>query len=160
MNKERSIPLNIIVTIGIIVIFIIPLSFAVLKRAGGSNAEVALATWDVSLNDSGENNYLSVLPDPDGITADYILNVTSQSQVDIIYSIVIENLPTGISVSIDGGSYESPTNNRIIFSDFETILYSDTNKTKSHTITFKAASNAAYVNEREININVIARQQL
>ena len=87
-------------------------------------------------------------------------NITSLSEVDIIYTIVLNDVPQGVSVALDGGEFTAPTNNKIIFNEIGTIRYSDNNKTKSHILTFKAAQGTTYVANSEIDINVIARQRL
>ena len=138
---------------------VIPFSYALLRSINNANGNLVTATWNVTVNESG-NNYMSIAADPMDIEASYTINVTSQSQVDMIYSIVIDGLPSGVSVSIDNGEFVQETNNKVTFSNVGTIAYSDTIKTKSHTLTFKATSSSNVVNEKEVDINVIARQAL
>ena len=103
---------------------------------------------------------MSIAASPMDIEASYTIDVTSQSQVDMIYSIVIDGLPNGVSVALDNGEFIQEVNNKVTFSNVGTIAYSDENKTKSHTLTFKATSSSNIVNEKEVDINVIARQAL
>lgn len=156
--KRMSLKMLIILFLGMI--FFVGTTFSILNNSISGNGTVSLAEWSISLNQNNENNHLSIIPDPNGTTASYTLNIVSQSEVDIIYSIVIEDLPTGVSVSIDNGTFTQAINNTVTFSNFGTILYNDENKTKSHIITFKASSSAGFVNNQEVNINVIARQVL
>lgn len=157
--KEKFLKNKKTIMIIAFLLIVIPVSYALLKSIAVANGSLVAATWNVTVNESG-NHYMSITPDPNGIQASYTIDVTSQSQVDMIYSIVIDGLPTGVSVSIDNGAFVQETNNKVTFSNVGTIAYSDANKTKSHTLTFKAASSTNFVNEKEVDINVIARQAL
>ena len=148
-----------IVVIVAILLIIIPITYAIFRSYTNANGSIVAATWNVTLKDSG-NNYLSIIPNSDISEASYNISITSQSQVDMVYSIIIEDLPSGVSVSLDNGDYISEINNKVIFSDVGTIAYSDNDKTKLHVISFKASGSASYVDNKEVNINVIARQLL
>ena len=152
----------LITTIIVLVLsfFIIPGSYAIYRNILNSNGNIAAAQWNVTLNQDGVNNYISVLAGDATSSASYTVNVRSISEVDIVYSIVVSNIPSGTTVALDNGSDQQPTNNQIIFNNAGTILYSDVNKTKTHTLTFKAASGATYVSNQEVNVDVIARQTL
>ena len=152
--------LTIIILVLVLSFFVIKGSYALYRNIVNPSADIAAATWSVTLNQTGENNNLSVVAGDENSTASYTVNITSISQVDIIYSIVVEDIPEGIIVKLDDGEYQTPTNGQVIYTDVSTINYSDTNKTKSHILTFKANSNAAAALQEEININVIARQVL
>lgn len=154
MKKRKK--TYIIAAIVIIFLFIISSSLAIYKKRQGNDGEILLATWDVSLNQTGVNDSLTVVPETYNPT--YTLNITSQSQIDIRYTVVISNLPAGVEVSIDNGTFRSPVNNTISFADVGTILYSDNEKTKTHTLTFKANSNATVINNQTVDIDVIVKQ--
>ena len=134
-------------------------SYAIYKNSSVTNVVTTAAIWDVTLN-SNNNNTLSIVPDPDGSTATYTLNVTSQSEVDIIYNIVIDDIPSGVSVQLDNGNFMQGNNGKVIFGNAGTILYSDSSKTKTHTLTFKAAQGTPYTANEELDINVVTRQVL
>lgn len=157
--KEKFLKNKKIIMIVAFLLIVIPFSYALLRSINNANGNLVAATWNVTVNESG-NNYMSIAASPMDIEASYTIDVTSQSQVDMIYSIVIDGLPSGVSVSIDNGEFVQETNNKVTFSNVGTIAYSDTNKTKSHTLTFKATSSSNVVNEKEVDINVIARQAL
>lgn len=158
--KNKIITLKFIVLICILPVIIIPFSYAMFKKTQNGNAQASLATWTVTLSEPEENNYLSILPGPSGTEASYDINITSQAEVDIIYTIVIENLPLGVSVSLDNNTFVPAEDNKVIFSDVFVIAHNANIKTKTHTLTFKAASNTSQVNEQEVDIDVIARQKL
>ena len=157
--KEKFLKNKKIIMIVAFLLIVIPFSYALLRSINNANGNLVAATWNVTVNESG-NNYMSIAASPMDIEASYTIDVTSQSQVDMIYSIVIDGLPSGVSVSIDNGEFVQETNNKVTFSNVGTIAYSDENKTKSHTLTFKATSSSNIVNEKEVDINVIARQAL
>ena len=152
-------PIPIIISV-LVILFIIPMSYAIYRSYSTVGGNIAAASWNVSLNQNNVNNNLTIIPGEAGTTASYTINITSNSEVDVIYSIVIENLPSGVSISLDDGSFVAANNNKVVFTDVGTILYSDANKNKSHVITIKANSNTQYVNNQEIDVNVIARQAL
>ena len=154
MKKDKNIKLIILVVI--LSFFVIPFSFAVYRVATNSSGDLISANWSVSLNQQGVNNYLSVIPD--SYNAGYTLNVTSNSKVDVVYTVIISNLPAGIEVSFDGGSFRSQSNNTITFTDIGSILYSDSVKTKTHTLTFRALTGSTLINNREVDVDVTFRQ--
>ena len=156
---KKIMPIPIIISI-LVILFIIPMSYAIYRSYSTVGGNIAAASWNVSLNQNNVNNNLTIIPGEAGTTASYTINITSNSEVDVIYSIVIENLPSGVSISLDDGSFVAANNNKVVFTDVSTILYSDANKNKSHVITIKANSNTQYVNNQEIDVNVIARQAL
>lgn len=156
---KKIMPIPIIISI-LVILFIIPMSYAIYRSYSTGGATIAAASWNVSLNQNNVNNNLTIIPGENGTTASYTINITSNSEVDVIYTIVIENLPSGVSISLDDGSFVAANNNKVVFTDVGTILYSDANKNKSHVITIKANSNTQYVNNQEIDVNVITRQAL
>lgn len=150
----------IVILFFVVSFFVINGTLALYRKAINPNGTIAFAKWDVSLNQNDENNHISVVPGDETSTASYTINITSLSEVDIIYTIVLNDVPQGVSVALDGGEFTAPTNNKIIFNEIGTIRYSDNNKTKSHILTFKAAQGTTYVANSEIDVNVIARQRL
>ena len=152
--------LLIIILVLVLSLFVIHSSFAIYRNIINPNGNIATATWNVTLNQENEENNLYIVAGDDNSTASYTVNITSTSEVDIIYSIVVDDIPNGVTVKLDDGEYQTPANNKVIFVDTGTINYSDNNKTKSHTLTFKASDQAEIVLDEELNINVIARQVL
>lgn len=159
MKKENIIKLSIIAIVGILLIFIVPSTFSLLRGSTNTNGSLASAEWNVSLIEDTDNTSLVVLPGT--INATYELNVKSLSEVDVKYTVVISNLPSGVTVKFDDGDFQSQDeNNTISFTDIGTILYSDSveDKTKTHTLTFSADANADFVDNQKVNIDVIVRQ--
>ena len=151
IRKIKIISISILMSL-----LVISGTFAIYKNSTSSSKTVAIAEWDVSLNQTGVNNNLSVVA---GYGSDtYTLNVRSLSEVDVVYDVVVSNLPSGVSVLVDGVSPSSTGSNSATFTNVGSILYSDTNKTKSNTLTFTASSGATLVNNQQVSINVIAKQ--
>ena len=159
--KKRRLKLKVKIALAIMpLIAIIPFSYAIFKNITNSSSQLVSAIWSVSLDQSEEDNYLSIIPGSNEANANYRVNITSESEVDVVYSIVVDDLPTGVSISLDGGAFVAATNNKVIFSDVGTIGYNAVNKTVSHILTFSASNVASFVDEEEINVNVIVRQSL
>ena len=157
MNKEHMTRPAIV--IAIMALLTITSTYSIYYGIAHTNGALSLATWNVTLNQVGVNNTLTVIPVTNSDT--YDLNITSTSQVDIIYTIVVSNLPTGVQVALDSDPAESQDNQHTVtFTDAGTILYSDQNKTKTHTLTFSAVANTTPVNAQSVSIDVIARQFL
>lgn len=148
------------IVIILVLMFMIPTTYAVFKDKVLGNSSLTLAKWNVTLNQSNVNNSLSIVPEPNEMTASYTVNINSISEVSIIYSIVVDNLPSGVSVSLDGVNYEPEDNHKVVFSNIGTIPYNDATKERQHTLYFKATSNATYVDDSEVSVNVEVRQQV
>ena len=87
------------------------------------------------------------------------MNIESNCEVDLKYSVIISNLPDGVEVSYNGGTFQQQdANNTITFTDVGTILYTDAVKNQSRTLTFRGTSNAEIVDDQEVNIDVVVRQ--
>ena len=146
------------IVILIIMLFVVPKTLSLFKSNTQISGDLNLAEWNVSLVETGANTSLTVVPGTSNAT--YAVSVRSLSEVDVEYDIIITNLPAGVEVSLDNGSFQTQANNTITFANAGTILYSDSLKTKSHTLTFRAASGTAAVNNQTVNINVIVQQAL
>ena len=154
MRKRKV--LKILSIILVSSLFLMPIVFALYRNSIIGNGSINTSEWNVSVNQTNENGNLSIIPG--GMSTTYRVNITSTSEVDAIYSIVINGLPTGVSVALDSGEPVLAVNNSVIFSNVGSILYSDAVKTKRHTLTFSAASGTALVNNQSVDVNVIARQ--
>lgn len=162
MKKSRLLlPVISIALIIVAVFFISPMedTNAQYKSAATGNDEFKTATWDVSLNQDGIDNNVSLISDGT-TTQSYTLNVKSLSQVDTEYSIVIDDLPDGVKVSLDDGEYQTPSNGKVTFSNVGIIRGTDDVKEKSYVLTFKAEIGTSDVSDQEVNIDVKFRQKI
>ncbi len=158
MTKEKKMLIKLMIVIIFLAIIIIPSTLSIFKSSSQGYGELALAEWNVTLIDSGASTALTVVPEISNAT--YSVTVRSLSEVDAKYSIVINNLPTGVQVSLDNGAFQTQSSNTITFSNVGTILYSDSQKTRTHTLTFSAVSGATPVNNQPVNISVVVEQIL
>ena len=151
--------LFLIVVIAFVVsLFIFGNSYAIFRNNSSVSWSLSVATWNVTLEQQNVNDQLTLVPE--NTTANYTLNVKSLSEVDVKYTIVINNLPAGVEISLDGGNFVSQVNNSITFADAGTILYSDNSKIKSHTLTFRATQGTVPSSNSEVNIDVLVQQIL
>ena len=90
------------------------------------------------------------------------MTVQSNSEVDVLYRIVIDNLPSGVVVDIDNTGYQTPSaGGTLIIENANTVInYNDVSKTKTHILTFKANNDAVLVSNQEIDIDVEFRQDV
>ena len=158
--KERILQKKALVFIILAFAVLIPVTYAVSKKGTFGLGAVSLATWSVDLNQSNVNNQLSIISAPNEVIASYTVNVNSVSDVSIVYSIVVNNVPSGVSLYLDNENFEQENNNKVIFSNVGTIPYNAPNKSRQHTIYFKAGTNTTYVNNNEVDVDVIAKQQI
>ncbi len=118
---------------------------------GSDNAKVA--KWNVSYNTNNLSGDVLNLISGDGPTS-YTISVTSTSEVSAKYSIILSNVPSELEVKLDNGTYITPTNNRIEFSNAGSFMGADINRTFTHTLTFNAPLEADIVNTSTIGIDI------
>lgn len=132
-------------------------TFAIFRKFGSGTGSFNAATWNVSRSQSQSGDSIDI--SPGSTTDDYILTVQSSSEVDVVYSIIISNLPSGVEVDLDNsGNYRTPSSGTITINQAGTINYNDSVKTKTHTLTFRATSGASTVSNQSINIDVQFKQ--
>lgn len=153
--KKRIIAIAIVI-VGI-VSFVIPLSRAVFKNTSSASGTISTADWSVALNQTGISSSISTLKG-DANGTDYTLKLVSDSEVDVTYSITISNIPSGVDVKLNGGSFQSPSNGTITFNNAGTIAYTGSPEEVTRTITFKANSGATVVNAQQVTISVDFKQ--
>lgn len=157
-NKKRLIIVVILVGIAAVLLAFGPKTLAMFRSEKNGNVNLKLAEWNVEVNKTSQEDSIDLVS---GVTnQSYTLKVKNISEVDIDYKIIINNLPTGVEVSLDGGNFQIPDNGTIIFENVDKILYTDNSKEKSHTLEFKSNVGTEEVSNREINIKVIAKQKL
>ena len=156
MDKKNKI--IICLSIMIAVFLFIPLSVAVFKITAGTSETFTAAVWNVSLNQTGIDNNVTLTVGED--TEEYTLKVRSNSEVDAVYTIEVGNIPSGVEVKLDSGSYVTPTNNKVTFTNAGTILYSSNNKENTHTLTFKSSSGVTPVSNQSVTVDVTIQQVL
>lgn len=144
----------------IIILFLlirVNMSFAILRIAKNSVGSLNTAQWQISLSQNSIDNYLSVVSGDNTSISSYQLDITNGSEVNAVYSVVLDGLPSGVSASVDGTTFTAEVNNKIIFNEIGTI---NSGSTETLTLNFKALTGSTIINEKEVDINVIARQIL
>ena len=150
---------SLIFVFAIIFVFCAVRTFALLRNSTNTNGTLDAADWSVTRNYSQTGDSLEIYPG--GSTDSYTLTVTSNSEVDVLYKIIISNLPTGVEVDIDNLGYESPTAGSLTIENANTVInYNDSDKTKTHILRFRATSGAQLVTNQELNIDVEFRQDV
>lgn len=149
----------IILILLIVFVFCAVQTFAILRKSKTGTGSIDAATWSVTRSQSSSGDSIDITP---GSTTDnYLLTVQSASEVDVIYSIIISNLPTGVEVDLDNsGNYRQADNGTIRISPAGTINYNDSPKIKNHTLTFRATNAATPISDQEIDIDVEFKQDV
>ena len=156
---KKTIIKRFILIISILLILYAIRTFALYRNASQGSGSIAAATWSVTRSQSQSGDSIDVIPG--GITDTYTLTVQSNSEVDVEYKIVINNLPSGIEVDLDNTGYLTPTSGTLTIQNANTIInYNDVSKTKNHTLTFRAISGASFVSNQEIDIDVEFKQAM
>ncbi|MBR3660771.1 MAG: hypothetical protein IKN63_02590 [Bacilli bacterium] len=165
INWKKDLKKHLLIAVllfGLTVLFFVPPTYAIFRELADSDGELVSAEWAVTLEQTGISNNVTVVP---GIsTGTFTLNVKSLSKVDVVYDIVITDLPAEVDVSIDGVNYPTVSNGSVTFTNAGTILASSQNKINSHTLTFRGTNGSLYENNSLINqvVNVVvnAKQTL
>lgn len=154
---EKKSLILIIIFLGLVSTIAIFDTYSIYRKEAKGNGTVRTSIWKTSLNQEGVNNTLTLVS---GKTSqNYTLKVESTSEVDVKYSIEINNIPSGVEVSLDGGTFKTPNNDKkVTFTGVGTILYSSTIKEKTHTLTFKSNLGTEEIINNKITINVITEQ--
>lgn len=118
-----------------------------------------VAKWDVTLDTSSAANSIDLVSGNTTNTQDYILTVSSLSDVAVECELVVSNLPTGVSMKIDNDVEYTQSSGIIRVNNFCTFVANDSNTDKSYILTFIAPLNSNVVSNRTININVSCKQK-
>jgi len=141
----------------LLAIFLVRSSFSLFRDSYAGKTSMASATWDVTLEQNGVNDDLTVIS---GISnANYTLNVKSLSDVDVKYDVILSNLPSGIEASIDGTNFTLASNGIVAFTNVGVIPYNATNNgVDTKTITLRGTNGATAVNNHVVTVDVVVKQ--
>ena len=147
--------IELMVLVYLILTFCIPSTLGIYKNVSNTSDSIRPAEWDVSIT-PGNNSSLQVVPN--STNASYTLTVTNDSEVDVVYDIVISNLPSGVEVKLDNEQNfrQQQSGNTITISNAGTIAYNGS--PVQHTLTFRAITGATVVSNRTVNIDVVFKQ--
>ena len=110
--------------------------YARYHSSGTGSATASVAKFSVSCS-SSDDNITKTLEIGSEETVTYSFTVTNTSDVTIQYTIVIENLPQGVNVGGNSGTF--------------TLKYG---ASQSHTLTFQATDAATEVTEQKVSIKI------
>ena len=108
----------------------------------------------MKLNDKSnkiENNVTSV---------NYMFSATSTSNVACDYSIILSNIPNGITVKIDNSQIYTPTNGELLIENLGGFEVDSLNTTHEHILTFISNSGITVSNGIELDLQVDIKQRL
>ena len=156
--KKKIVKSFLLVT-GMVLLYSAVLTFALMRMNGNSTGSIKSAKWSVTRNYSQAGDSIEIYKG--GETDSYTLTVQSESEVDVKYKVIIRNLPEGVEVDIDNTGYETPSNGSLTIEKANMVInYNDSNKTKTHTITFRATNTAQLITDQDIHIDVEFRQTI
>lgn len=150
--------LKILCLLALFLLFSVSVTYSIMRKTDNGNGTIIAADWDVSLNQTGIDNRLEVIPGL--LNSSYTVKVNSHSEVDVVYNIIVSNIPNNVQVKLDNGTFQTPTSGTVTFSNAGNIAFSDSSREKTHTLTFGATSNAVPSANNSINIDVEIRQAL
>ena len=150
---------EIVILLYLLLSFSVPSSLGIYKRSTESTDLITTATWSVALDQTGiSSNVTATVGDANG--SNYTLRLVNDSEVDVTYSITISNIPSGVDVKINGGSFITPTNGTVTINNAGTINYTGSTEEVTRTLTFKANNGAATVNNQQVTIDVDFKQAM
>lgn len=126
------------------------------STSSGSGS-MKIAKWDVTLNTSSNaSDNINLITGNNVIS--YTVKVKSLSDVKVGYTIIISNVPNDIKIKLDSGTYQSPIDNKVTFSNVGVINANAQTSEVSHILTFTAPLGAATISSKSINIDVTFTQ--
>ena len=132
-------------------------TFSKYASADSKDAEASIAKWEVSLDTENSNNTFNTIS---GDTVQYILKIISESEIASCYTVVLSDLPSEIQVSIDGGIFQTPTNNMITYTNLGEFDLDDEETEHTHTLAFLIPLDSNIIDINEINIDVQVSQKV
>jgi lipoprotein-anchoring transpeptidase ErfK/SrfK len=157
-KRRRVRPSIVLITILLLVVITVPTSIALMRKSTTGTGTLKAAKWDVDLTEDDDNN-LEVIRGE--LSNDrYTFTVSNDSEVDVVYKVILSNVPNNVQVKLDDGTYEGPTDGTITIDPAGTLLYSAQGSEQTHTLTFKALWGASLVTNEQIQLDVVISQKL
>ncbi len=126
-----------------------------------SSGNVTVAKWAVSLIGADNQTLPNITIGDNSTNQDYNLSVTSNSEVALNYSLVINNVPDDLVVQIDHDTIHTPdtTTHKIIVNNLGSFIANDSNDTRNHTLSFSVPIDSDTITNQTLDIDVIFTQQ-
>ena len=132
-------------------------SKAKFSATGNTVSSVSTAKWDVSVTPVTQSNILNLIAGDTSM--DYIVRITSNSEVSADYSIVVSNVPSDVDVVLDDTTTGTRQGNTVTFQDVGAINVGDQVSYREHKLTFSTTINSNAVTNNNINIQVMFSQK-
>ena len=98
---------KIICLLALFLLFSVSATYSIFRKSDSGVGTIVAADWDVSLNQTGIDNRLEVIPGL--LNSSYTVKVNSHSEVDVVYNIIVSNIPNNVQVKLDNGTFQTPT---------------------------------------------------
>ena len=155
-NKKRvkiGLPILLLVCFCLLSIYIATNTTAKYTSTESGTDSGRVAIWNTS-SDLGSNSINLICGDS---AQSCTITVTNTSEVSNTYSLILSNVPNDITVSIDGGSEQSPSNEQVTFNNAGSFIIGSGITSRNHTITFNAPLESNE-NTNNVSVNVIFTQ--
>lgn len=116
-----------------------------------------IAKWDIDLDTSSSSGVINLVSGNTTSQQNYILTVSSLSEVAAECTLDITNLPSGVELSIDGGTPIQEQSGEIS-TNLCSFQANDANNSRSFTLTFIAPLNVSAVQNRQLTVDVSCKQ--
>ena len=114
--------------------------------------EVQVAKWEVS-STSESNSMMNIVAGNTENT--YEIKVTSTSDVGCTYSIVLSNIPSGLKIKLNDGSFEEITSGTKAYSNIGHFDAGSSGIINTYTLTMKADLPVTEVANQVVDIDVV-----
>ena len=152
---KKKLTIVVVILLVIVVATISHHTYAMYRSKSTGTATISTATFSVE----AISNTTSINVTAGSTEAAYALTVKNNSEVNVTYTIQITNLPSGMKVKLDSGSYVTESSGTITFSNVGDLMVGGTT-TKNHTLTFTTPLSSSAVSAQQANINVEFKQKL
>ena len=148
----------VVIAIVLLLLISVPPTYSMLKSSKPSSAVLSTAIWDVAMTE-GNDNELTIRA-KEQLNDSYTFKVSSSSEVDVTYDVIISNVPDKVQVKLDDGEFLGTETGEITINNAGTILYGSGDNENEHTLTFKALEGATPVVDTNIGLKVVISQVL
>ncbi len=152
-HKRKRIVLKLLLGYGMLcVCYSIGLTFSRYYSSGAFDSSLGVAKWRVSVDNTLSNSNLNLVCGNN--TQSYTFSVASESEVSAKYHVILSDLPNEIEVSLDGGTFQTPTNHSLTYENVGVFNVQDAQTEHEHTLTFRAPLSSTMPSVNQINMEV------
>lgn len=123
-----------------------------------SSSSLDIAKWEVYLDTTDNTADVLDLVSGGNTNKNYILKVTSNSDVAVNYSIEVSDLEPGLSVLLDGNNSGTVLNDKVIFENAGSFDAGNNNAINEHILTFSTTLGTGDIDGNSVKIDVIFTQ--